>query len=135
MNKKLTLLLILFFFHACNTTEKTFQNEMNPEEPLTSNSLKNPEKIKEKLYTNVSNRQEIIKLMISEETNSIIGGTYFEIGNEYPIEFSDMEFSEESGWIGRATSKAWKGEALVGIEGDLSHLGWTDGKIKKKFEL
>ena len=133
-------LLIILFALIWTLSCKTTLNEIGhaPKENQMESLDQKPKSVvgkwEEFYFTNVNNGQEIIKLRYSKENHEILEANFIGMGSDYPIQIANAEFSNEFGLMGIATSKAWNGEAIVGLDPEAQTFTWNDGKTKKKFK-
>lgn len=118
---------------ACDTATKQHNN--TNETPNQETTMNNEKGTTLTFTYNDGGAQEKVHITLSEDGKKVVSGSLEATGGStHPITFVDMEYADDLDlFLGGAMSVAWEGEAMVGLEGDLSKFSWDDGKTKKVF--
>jgi hypothetical protein len=88
------------------------------------------------VFYNEKDLDEIIYVVIAADGKDVTHCIYTDKTTDKPVPITlmRMEYSEDIDmYLGVGKCPELGGEGMLSIEGDLSKLGWNDGKLKKTF--
>lgn len=127
-----------FALIGCNPNQDGASSAAAPKAETKQGTAATPAKQNEQTKTftySEGSVREVIEVSFSKDGKKVLGGTYSKAGSsdKLPITFVDMEYVEDATlFMGGATCSAWKGEAMVGIDGDFSRLSLIDDATMSK---